>query len=129
MISRPLGLGTWILPPHDDANGPMYFRREVRTSVRSAGSAIHDADVRMPWEVNLCHYHVHDDTPVCERKGLLGESKLEQLSAAGMTSASGTCFRCPPCGKPFPSASALSGHKASPGHKKRAKNWTAEAAQ
>lgn len=123
------GLGTWILPPHDDANGPMYFRREVRTSMRSAGSAIHDPDVAMPWEVNLCQYHVHADTPVCERKRLLGESQLEQPSAPGMTSASGTPFRCPPCGKPFPSASALSGHKASPGHKKRAKNWTAGAAQ
>ena len=96
----------------------MYFRREVRTSVRSAGSAIHEADVAMPWEVDLCQYHVHDETSVCERKS----SHVEGDSGAAS-------FKCPPCDKPFPSASALSGHKASPGHKKGAKNWTAEAAQ
>ena len=88
----------------------MYFRREVRTSVRSAGYAIHDADVPMPWEVNLCQYHVHNETPVCERKKSLGEDD------------SGALFRCEPCNKPFLSASALSGHKASPGHKKKARN-------
>ncbi|GAB7325194.1 hypothetical protein MBLNU13_g09269t2 [Cladosporium sp. NU13] len=111
------GLGTWIQPPHDDANGPMYFRREVRTSVREAGSAIHDADVPMPWEDDPCQYHVHNDTAVCERKESLGESRLEAP------------FKCEPCDKPFPSASALGGHKASPGHKRKAKNWAAAAAQ
>lgn len=132
-ISPPSGLGTWILPPHDDANGPVYFRREVRTRVRTAGSAIHDADVPMPWDVDLCWYHVHDDTAVCERKGsLVVESQLGPGSAMESTSDwhdCGASFECAPCNKLFPSASALGGHKASPGHKKKAKNWITGAAK
>lgn len=110
----------------------MYFRREVRTSVRTAGSAIHDADVPMPWDVDLCQYHVHDDTAVCERKDSLVENRLEQNgsdSAPEMTRGRAASFRCAPCGRPFPSASALGGHKASPGHKKKAKKWIAGAAK
>jgi hypothetical protein len=50
----------------------MYFRRDVRSGVRKAGSAIHDADIPMPWEVDLCQYHTHNDTAACERKPAKG---------------------------------------------------------
>lgn len=56
----------------------MYFRREVRSGVRKAGLALQDPDIPMPWEVDLCQYHTHNDMVVCERVGAEGLQSLEE---------------------------------------------------
>lgn len=80
----------------------------------------------MPWEVNLCKYHVHNDTAVCERKipavvvAEVGEEDTpRKLRKANTTSS-----------LPIRSASAVGGgQKASPRGKKLARNWSAGVGQ
>jgi len=66
----------------------VYFRRDVRSGVRKAGSALHDASISKPWEVDLCQYHTHNDTPTCDRKetgGLLTRASSVEQSAPPIT--------------------------------------------
>lgn len=108
--------------------------QDVLRGLAEAGSDVYDPDVQMPWDVDRCKYHVHATTALCARKvaPVSTRSRLEQTAtstAQGLVGDAHAPFVCEPCNKPFPSASALGGHKASPGHKKNAKNWSAGAAQ
>jgi hypothetical protein len=77
------GEGTWINAPHDDANGPVYFRRDVRRGVRKAGAALEDRDLAMPWKVDLCQYHIHETTGACEREVTAEVEGSETQSESG----------------------------------------------
>jgi hypothetical protein len=109
----------------------MDFVQDVLRGLAEAGSDVYDPDVQMPWDVDRCKYHVHATTAQCARKVATVSTalRLETSVSAGQVGDARAHFVCEPCNKPFPSASALGGHKASPGHKKNAKNWSAGAAQ
>jgi hypothetical protein len=110
----------------------MEFVQDVLRGLAEAGSEVYDPDVQMPWDLDRCRYHVHATTAQCARKvaPVAAEGRLNQTTL--LTAQVGDAhahFVCEPCNKPFPSASALGGHKASPGHKKNVKDWGAGAAQ
>jgi hypothetical protein len=98
----------------------VYFRRKVRSGVRNAGTAIQDPDIPMPWEVDLCKYHVYNDTAVCERN-------TTPVVAAEVEPDTGTSrkLRKITSSLPFRSVAAGGGQKASPRQKKSPKGWGA----
>lgn len=53
------GQGTWIKPPHGDADAPKEFLQDVIGGLARVGSDIYEADAEMPWEANGCAYHTH----------------------------------------------------------------------
>ncbi len=60
------GIGQWIRAPHDDANGPAEFLRDVVSGMAEAGGDMFDEAYRMPWEGNLCgFYHSHTWSEKC----------------------------------------------------------------
>ena len=67
-IHSPLGLGTWVQPPHEDAFGPEDFLHDVQDGMSAALILLQGDDVPMPWEFDICQYHKHDVTAECERK-------------------------------------------------------------
>jgi len=112
----------------------MDFVQDVLRGLAEAGSELYAPDVQMPWDVDRCKYHTHTTTAPCARKlaPVAAGGKLEQPTSSTAQSLTGNAhatFVCAPCNKPFPSASALGGHKSSPTHKKNAKSWVAGAAQ
>lgn len=64
----PIGLGTWIKTPHEDALGPEDFLQDVQAGMAAAGAALNEDDAPMPWEFDICQYHTHHATAKCERK-------------------------------------------------------------
>ena len=60
------GLGQWVRPPHDDANGPVEFLQDVISGLAAVWSEVYEEDVMMPWEENVCAYHSHQVTFRCE---------------------------------------------------------------
>ncbi len=61
------GLGQWIRAPHDDAEGPFEFVRNVLNGMAEAGSEIYDEKCKAPWEEDLCGaYHWHEVSEKCK---------------------------------------------------------------
>ena len=58
------GQGTWLKPPHGDADAPKEFLQDVITGLVKAGSELYE-DVAMPWVKNGCVYHSHQVTDRC----------------------------------------------------------------
>ena len=87
--------------------------------MRRAGVELHDLDIPMPWDVDICRYHVHKDTPVCERKTpAVVDAEVEEAEKPRKLRKINTSSSLP-----FRSASAaIGGQKASPRQKKNARN-------
>lgn len=60
-----VGRGECLKPPHEDADAPMEFHRNVRGELRRAGDAVHGEHVPL-WETDRCAYHTHVSTRICE---------------------------------------------------------------
>ena len=60
------GVGEWVWAPHDDANGPAEFMRDITLSMGGAGAELYEDDAVMPWEKDLCgEYHEHAGSARC----------------------------------------------------------------
>ena len=59
------GLGNWVRPPHDDAEGPKEFLQDVINGLVAVGGGLYEDEVPMPWEAK-CRYHTHVVTRKCE---------------------------------------------------------------
>ena len=59
------GEGKCVLPPHEDADGPRTFLRDVRLELRKTRRLREEQEA--PWEVDRCAYHVHEETKKCEQ--------------------------------------------------------------
>lgn len=59
------GKGSCIKKPHEDADGPKEFLQDVINGLALAGPEIHDEEIEMPWERNVCRYHTHSVWAQC----------------------------------------------------------------
>lgn len=60
------GQGSWIKPPHGDADAPKEFLQDVIAGLTRVGSDMYEADAEMPWEVDGCAYHTHARGEPCK---------------------------------------------------------------
>jgi len=60
-----IGEGDCVYPPHEDADGPRTFLRDVRLELRKTRRLREEQEA--PWEVDRCAYHVHEVTERCQK--------------------------------------------------------------